>query len=49
MNSTNAKDKHSAVEAPSMGLNDPIKIVSGKKIVHKPINAHRANPGYEKK
>lgn len=51
MKTINAKDTHSAVVAPSMSSTNssPIKIVSGKSIVHKPINKHRANPGFGKK
>lgn len=51
MKAINAKDKHSAVKAPSMGLGNNAKktITSGMAIVHKPINAHRANPAFGKK
>lgn len=27
--------------------NSGVKIISGKAIVHKPINRHHANPGYK--
>lgn len=51
MKSVNAKDKHSAVKAPTMGQSNGASktITSGKAIVMKPINAHRANPAYGKK
>lgn len=29
--------------------NTGIKVISGKTIVHKPINKHHANPGYKAK
>lgn len=51
MKAIDAKDKHSSVKAPTMGLGNSAQttITSGKAIVMKPINAHRANPAFGKK
>lgn len=44
-----SKNGMSSVNTPTMGLHDPIKIVSGKHIVMKPLNTHRAQPGLKGK
>ena len=47
--SSRGKSSVSVPHAISKNPNTGIKVVSGKGIVGKKVNAHRANPGYKSK